>query len=70
LFFFSGVGNAQVNGLDALQAETETSNTVAASTEGRSGMDYNRLLLSVYDVIQGFCTDERPEVSILSNLVF
>eukprot|EP00250_Pteridium_aquilinum_P017543 c23683_g1_i1 orf=245-5539(+) len=34
----------------------------AVSSEKRSDVNYKRLLLAVYDVIQGFGTDERPEV--------
>lgn len=53
----------QINDLDSGPAESDaTLDSVAASFERRSDVDYKRLLLAVYDVIQGFGTDERPEV--------
>lgn len=49
--------------MDTGAAESDAMlDSVAASFERRGDVDYERLLLAVYGVIQGFGTDERPEV--------
>ncbi|MCO5552454.1 hypothetical protein L7F22_005965 [Adiantum nelumboides] len=53
----------QIDDLDTGPTETDVRmETLTASSEKRVDVDYKRLLLAVYDVIQGFGTDERPEV--------
>lgn len=53
----------QIDDLDTGLAESNVaSENGLVPSEKRTDFDYKRLLLAVYDVIQGFGTDERPEV--------
>ncbi|KAH7372647.1 hypothetical protein KP509_17G014700 [Ceratopteris richardii] len=53
----------QIDDLDMGPVEIDAQmGNLTVSHEKRSDVDYKRLLLAVYDVIQGFGTDERPEV--------
>lgn len=60
----------QIDDFDTGLAESDAAmeNGVVLS-EKRRDFDYKRLLLAVYDVIQGFGTDERPEVHCLHFLL-
>ncbi|KAI5060182.1 hypothetical protein GOP47_0024602 [Adiantum capillus-veneris] len=52
-----------INDLDTGLTETDVPmEDLTASPDKRIDVDYKRLLLAVHDVIQGFGTDERPEV--------